>query len=130
VTKNVLPPTRTKLVLIAFVILALAPFVYAATHAWFWQHQHSMAPIATALYLLVVAALVLGRFRWAWVLLALFYGAAIVGWVVDSERFAATHILSFGADLAVFALLVSPTMRHRLRRPLRNQARRADVTQA
>jgi hypothetical protein len=109
---------RTRVVLVAFVILAIAPFAYAATRSWFWQHQHSMAPFATALYLLVLGTLVLGRYRWAWVLLALLYGGAIVTWGFDSDRFAPRNVLGFVVDVATFALLVSSPMRDRLRRPV------------
>src|SRR3954453_6863709 len=85
--------SRTRAVLVAFVILAIAPFAYAATRSSFWQHQHSMAPVATALYVLVVGALVLGGYRWAWVLLAVLYGVAIVTWAFDSGRFAPRNVL-------------------------------------
>jgi lysylphosphatidylglycerol synthetase-like protein (DUF2156 family) len=109
---------RTTVVLVAFVILAIAPFAYAATRSWFWQHQHSMAPVATALYLLVLGAFVLGRYRWAWALLAVLYGIAIVTWGFDSDRFVPRNVLGFVVGVATFALLVSSPMRDRLRRPV------------
>src|SRR4029077_684887 len=53
--------TTTRFVLGAYVIFAVAPFGRAALHSWFWQGQHSTAPVATALYLAVVVALVAWR---------------------------------------------------------------------
>ena len=105
----------TRLVLGAFVILALAPFAVAATRSSFWQREHSMAPLATALYLAVVLALVVGRYRWAWVLLVLFYGAAAMTWAFDSRRFHPMYLLGFALGVSVFALLLSAPMRHRVR---------------
>lgn len=128
--KGMPPRTRTKVVVAAFTVLSVTPFVIAATKATFWQHQHSVAPVATALYLLVLAALVVGRFRWAWYVLAFFIGSVIVGWGFDSNRFAASHVLGFAGALAAFAFLVSPAMRHRLRRPMWGRSRSAHVTRA
>jgi hypothetical protein len=108
----------TPVVLVAFVVLAVAPFVVAATRSSFWQPEHSMAPVATALYLVVVGALVVGRFRWAWILLTLLWAFALVGWLFDSNRFALTHLLGFAGALATLALLISTPMRRRLRRPV------------
>jgi hypothetical protein len=104
--------------LVAFAVLAIAPFAYDATMSSFWDLRHSMAPVATLLYLLLLAAVVVWRYRWAWVLLALFYGSAVIGWVLDSHRFATRHLLFEVADLAVFALFISPAVRDRLRRPV------------
>jgi hypothetical protein len=108
----------TRIVLVAFVVFAVTPFVIAATRSSFWQPEHSMAPVATAIYLAVVAALVVGRYRWAWMLLGLFWAFVVVVWPFDSDRFAATHVLGFVAALATLALLVSTPMRRRLRRPV------------
>jgi hypothetical protein len=121
--------TRTRIVLITFVILAIAPFAYAATRSWFWRREHSMAPVATALYLLVVAALVLGRYRWAWALLAVFYGAAVMTWGFDSRRFAFWYVLGLVLNVVTFALLVSSPMRGRLRRPVSIRLRGAHLSQ-
>jgi len=121
--------TRTRVVLITFVILAIEPFVYAATRSWFWQHKYLMAPVATAIYLLVLAGLVLGRYRWAWVLVAVLYGSAIVTWAFDAHRFAPWYVLGLGLNVAVFALLMSSPMRNRLRRPVSVRARGARVLQ-
>ena len=74
-----------------------------------------MAPVATALYLLVLLALVVRRYRWAWLLLALFNGAAVIGWAFDQHRFAPMRTLWYGVGLATFMLLMSRPMRNRLR---------------
>jgi hypothetical protein len=76
-----------------------------------------MAPVVTAVYLLVVGALALGRYRWAWVLLAIFYGGGIVSWGFDLPR-TPWRILNLLVNAATFALLVSSPMRDRLRRPV------------
>jgi hypothetical protein len=79
------------------VIVGVAPFGWAALHAWFWQERHSMAPVATALYPAVVLALVVWRRRWSWLLLVLLYGAGVVTWAFDQHLFAAAHVLGFVA---------------------------------
>jgi hypothetical protein len=104
--------------LVAFVVLAIAPFAYDATMSSFWDLRHSMASEVTVLYLLLIAAAVVWRYRWAWVLLALLYGSLVIGWAFDSHRFATRHLLFEVAALAVFALFVSPAVRGRLRRPV------------
>lgn len=124
------PLTRTRVVLITFVILAISPFAYAMTQSWFWERQHSTAPVATALCVMVVGALVIGRYRWAWILLAALYGGAIVAWGFDSHRFEARPVLGLAFDVALFGLLVSSPMRDRLRRPIGiRAARRVHLSQ-
>jgi hypothetical protein len=124
-----LPLTRMRLVLITFVVLAIAPFAYAMTRPRFWEHEHSTAPVATALFLLVVAALVLGRYRWAWILLAVVYGEGVVAWGFDSHRFEGWQLAGLAQGVAVFGLLVSSPMRDRLRRPVGIRARSAHLSQ-
>jgi hypothetical protein len=110
--------TQARAVLVAFVILTVGPLVYAATRSWFWERQYLLAPVATVLCLLVLGALVIGRYRWAWLLLVLLYGSAIVSWFFDSQRFVPWYVVALAGNLAAFALLMSPTMRDRLRRPV------------
>lgn len=105
--------------LVAYCILAVAPFAYAATRSEFWEPEHSMAPVATLIYLVVVTALVVGRRRWAWFLLALLYAAGVIGWIFDPRRFRAKTIVFEAIAVATLALMVSPPLRHRLRRPVR-----------
>lgn len=78
-----------------------------------------MAPVATLLYLAIVLALVIGRYRGAWVVLFLFNSFVALSWLFDSNRFALTRILGLALDVAVLLLLVSEPMRRRLRRPVR-----------
>jgi hypothetical protein len=120
--------SRSKAVLAAFVILGLAPFAYAATRAWFWQHEYRPAPVAAACYLLILTALVVGRYRWAWVLLAVLYGVGILDWSFRGDRFGTRWLLGLAYDLVTFALLASSPMRSRLRRPVTIRPRRQHVS--
>ena len=106
-------------VLVAFVILAVQPFVFAAAHAWFWQPAHLLAPVAAAIYLVILGALVVGRYRWAWIVLAVFYAGVIVGWAFDSGRFTPQLMLGLVLNVLVLTLLLSTPMRDRLRKSLR-----------
>lgn len=124
------PRTRATAVLIAFVVLAVAPFAYAATRSWFWQHEYLMAPVATALYLVVVTALVVGRYRWTWWSLTLFYGVAIVSWIVDFGQLPPRYLLALAMNLSVLGLLLSSSMRDRLRRPVHVRLRRSRISRA
>jgi hypothetical protein len=116
--------SRTKVVLTAFVAFSVTPFAIAATKSSFWQPEHSMAPVVTVGYLALVLALVVGRYRWAWVVLFLFNGFVALSWLFDSDRFAPTHVLGLALDLAVLLLLISEPMRRRLRRSVRAWAPR------
>ena len=111
-------PDRSATLVVAFVLLTIAPFVRAATHSWFWSPKHSMAPVATAVFLALVAALVVGRYRWAWIIVALFEGSALVAWAVDPAPIHAIDIPFYIASIASFVLLLSPAMRDRLRKPV------------
>jgi hypothetical protein len=107
-----------RLVVGAFVGLAVAPFAYAAAHSWFWQHEHSMAPFATAAYLILLAAFVLGRYRWTWLLFTLTSVAAVAAWPFDAHRFETKALLFMALDVATLAILLSQPMRRRLKRPV------------
>jgi hypothetical protein len=102
----------------AFVVLAVAPFTYAAAHSSFWQRDNSMAPLATVLFLVLLLALVRGRYRWAWLLFALLSVAALAGWPFDAHRFEIRALVFLAINLGAFALLLSPPMRRRLKRPV------------
>jgi hypothetical protein len=108
----------TRSVLVVFVALMLAPFLWAASQSWFWQGRHSMAPVATAVFAALVAALVVGRYRWAWIVLALIYGAVLVSWAFDSRRFVSTHVVGLVLNVGAFVLLVSPPVRNHVRPPV------------
>jgi hypothetical protein len=77
-----------------------------------------MAPVATAVYLTVVSVLVVGRYRWAWVLLVLLDGAATVGWAFDAHRLDPMRAVWYCLTLGTLLLLLSAPMRGRLRRPV------------
>ena len=102
----------------AFVVLAVAPFAYAAAHSWFWQREHSMAPLATVLFLILLVALVRGRYRWAWMLFAVVYVAGLAGWAFDVRRFEPRTLLFLAVNVGALALLLSPQMRRRLKHPV------------
>jgi hypothetical protein len=110
--------SRDRPVVGAFVVLAAAPFAYAASHSWFWQREHSMAPLATALFLVLLIALVRGRYRWAWLLFALASLAALAGWPFDAHPFETRTLLFLVVDAGTLALLLTPPMRRRLKRPV------------
>jgi integral membrane sensor domain MASE1 len=104
------PTDRTTwLVVAGYVVLAAAPFVLAATHAWFWKHEHSTAPAAAAVVAALLAALVLGQ-RWAWLLLTVFQAAVLISFAFDF-----TNVPALLLNLGGFALLASPQMRRHVR---------------
>lgn len=112
-----------RLFLVGFVVVAVAPFAIAATTDAFWQPEHSMAPVVTVVYVIVLVALVLGRYRWAWVLLVLLSGAASVGWAFDSHRFK-PRAFWYLFSLATLVLLLSAPMRQRVNDARAGRARR------
>jgi hypothetical protein len=94
----------------AYLLLAMAPFVFAATHSWFWSHQHYRAPVSAALFAILLIALLL-RQRWAWFVLVVFNGFFVVSCVWNWPGAPA-----FVITLASFALLVSRPMRRYIHR--------------
>jgi len=94
-------------VVAGYVLLAMTPFVIGATHSAFW---HSMAPLATALFVGLLAALVMRR-RWAWALLVAFDAVVLISFVIYW-----TDVWAFVLTVASFALLVSSPMRRYVRR--------------
>jgi integral membrane sensor domain MASE1 len=93
-----------------YVVLTAAPFLLAATHAWFWKHEHSTAPVAAAVVAALLVALLL-RHRWAWLALVLFQGVVLISFAFDF-----TTAPAFVLNAASFALLVSPPIRRYVRR--------------
>lgn len=105
VARNRPTDQAARAVVVVYVVLTAAPFVFAATHAWFWNHHHSVAPIAAGLVGLLLVALVL-RQRWTWMILVIFDG-----FVVISYAWEWSGAVTFVVNLAAFALLLSPPMR-------------------
>jgi hypothetical protein len=96
----------TRLVVAAYVVLAVEPFV----HAWFWTHKHGdKLPIATVLYAVLILGLVLRR-RWAWFVLVAFDGFALLSYAWEWSG-----PVSLVWNLVAVALLVSPPMRRYVR---------------
>lgn len=105
----VAPDRRTELtqriVLAAYVVLAATPFVFAATHAWFWNHRHARAPIAAEVVGILLVALAFRR-SLAWLMLVLFYCSVVISYAWEWAG-----ALPFVLNVTAFALLVSPAMR-------------------
>jgi K+ transporter len=94
-------------VLWAYVVLAVAPFAYAATREEYWD---GVAPVSTLVVVGLLAALVL-RKRWAWVVLLVFEAAVLISFAFDF-----TDALALAASVVRFGLLVSPPMQRQMRR--------------
>lgn len=95
----------TTLIVGTYLVLAIVPFVLAATHSWFWHRQHYHAPVAVAVFAILLCALLL-RQRWAWFVLVFFNG-----FVVLSYAWSWTGAPAFIIDGASLSLLLSPPMR-------------------
>jgi hypothetical protein len=116
---------RAQAVVGAFVVLAVGPLVWQASKSSFWSPEHSTAPIATLIYLAMVGAMVFRRARWAWIILVLLHGAVLVGWVIDAGSVRLVYIPLYAAGIGAFGLLLSSTLRLRLRKPVRFRERAA-----
>jgi hypothetical protein len=114
----VVAAARERLVLAVFVLLAVVPFAIAASSRSFWAEEHSMAPAATAFYVAILVARVVGRYRWAWFLLALVYVSGVIGWAFDDQRLEPMRAFLGVIALATLVLLGSAPMRRHLRRPV------------
>jgi hypothetical protein len=99
-----------QLVVAAYVVLAATPLALAATDHRFWERAHSIAPVASVIFLVVLAALATGR-RSAWFLLLVFEG-----FVLMSFAWNFTSIVSLVLVLLSFLLLISPPMRSHVRK--------------
>lgn len=91
--------------MICYLVLAALPFVVAAAHSWFWEHEHSTAPVAAAIWIALLVALLL-RKRWAWWLLIVFQSAILISFVFDF-----TDIAALLLNIASFGVLLSGPMR-------------------
>lgn len=98
------------LVVWTFVVLTMSPFILAATHTWFWGHEHNRAPGAALLIASLLIALLLRR-RWAWMILIAFNGVVVISYLWEWSSLPA-----FIMEIVCLALLVSPPMRYYVRR--------------
>jgi Na+-transporting NADH:ubiquinone oxidoreductase subunit NqrB len=99
--------TREQWVLVAYAVLHLQPFAWAAvTWSDFW---HSVAPFSTLFVLAALLALVWRR-RWAWRLLIVINALALLSYIRDPAED------PVGVLMAVvrLALLLSPAMQRYL----------------
>lgn len=100
---------QTRLVLGAYVLLALGPVVWVlVTHGSFWHHAAAL--VAVLLIFLIVLAAVLLRQRWAWLPLTAVNSYAVVSIIWESAT-----PLAYADSLVSFALLLSPPMRNHVR---------------
>jgi hypothetical protein len=86
-----------------YVVLAVAPFAYAALDREFWE---SVAPIASLLWFVLVAAVVARR-HWAWLLALLIEVAILVTWPFSDDVPWYAVVL----NVLSLAVLASPPMR-------------------
>lgn len=90
----------------SYIVATLAPLGVAASRHSFWEPEHSAAPAVSGLVVLVLAAFVIVRSRFAWRVLALAQTALLV-----SFAFAFTGVLPLLLSAASVALLFSPPVR-------------------
>jgi hypothetical protein len=98
----VTPGLATRLVVAAYVVIAAAPFAYAATQDRFWD---GLAPFATLLVVAMLAGIVL-RKRWAWLTAVVLEVGILTSFAFDFTGWA-----DLGASIGRCALIVSPPMR-------------------
>lgn len=103
---------RTRLVLVAFMLLAAQPLVVGELNVLLSPHRHVTVVgivagfvILAAILAMLLAALVRRR-RWAWRVLVVLFSIALI---LDVLRF--TGVVTFVRDVIGFALLLSPPMR-------------------
>jgi hypothetical protein len=95
----------TRVAVGVYAVLVATPFVFAATHTWFWNGDRPAAPASAALVGVVLAALFF-RHRWAWWTLVVFNG-----FVVISYAWEWTNAANFAVSAVSLAVLLSPSMR-------------------
>jgi hypothetical protein len=98
--------SATRLVLAAYIAIASAPFMYAAAHARFWEQRHYREPVATAVFAILLIALMLRR-RWAWVLLTVFTSIIVISYAWEGGS-----VIGLLGSLVSLGLLVSAHLRH------------------
>jgi hypothetical protein len=108
---------RTRVVLLAFILVAVQPLLIGELSVLLSSHKHSTVVgivsgfvILAAILAVLLVALVRRR-RWAWLVLVLVFGSAVVLDVFNFNGF-----VRFTPDVIGFALLVSPPMRRHVNR--------------
>jgi hypothetical protein len=93
--------TLERAVLVAYLVLAMAPLVIGATHDEFYP----VGPVAAAMLIAIYAALVF-RHRWAWTVLVVFEAFVLASFLWDF-----TSVVALVLVAASFGLLLSRPMR-------------------
>jgi hypothetical protein len=108
---------RTRIVLLAFILLAVQPLLIGELSVLRSPHKDSTVVgivsgfvILAAILAMLLAAL-LRRRRWAWLVLVFLFGSAVI---LDVFNF--NGVVRFILDVIGFALLLSPPMRRYVNR--------------
>lgn len=107
---------RTRVVLLAFLLLAPLPLLVGELSVLFSPHKHATVAgivvgfVILAMILAVLLAALVRRRRWAWLVLVLLFGSAVI---LDVFNF---NVVGSILDVIGFALLMSPPMRRYVNR--------------
>jgi hypothetical protein len=82
---------REQVVAATFALIVVGSLIVDATHSWFWQRSHDVAPVAAVLLLVFLEALLRGH-RWAWRVFLIIGVAGLVTCAIDG-----TNELTVGA---------------------------------
>jgi hypothetical protein len=108
---------RTRVVLLAVILLAVQPLLIGELSVLLSSHRHSTAVgivsgfVILAVILAILLMALVRRRRWAWLALVLLFGSAVV-----LDVFNLTSAVRFILHVIGFALLVSPPMRRYINR--------------
>lgn len=106
-----------RVVILGYLIFSFIPLVVNDAHFSRVKDASWVVPAGIVLFVVVNALLLIGRYRWLWVLVVLSYvfsdGASLFHPHPDAR-----YVLGLMTDLIAFVFLVSPGMRLRLRRPV------------
>jgi hypothetical protein len=101
--------TGDRLVAVVFSALVFGSLVFDATHHWFWQRAHGVAPVA-ALLLLLLAAALLRRHAFAWWLF-LILSLTSLPWSVAVRHLSAASVVGILVGVTELGLLLSVPLR-------------------
>ena len=94
-----------------FSLVVVGGLIYAASHAWFWQHKHDTVWAAAPLILLMLV-LLLRRHRWVWWLWTALLVVGLVSTAVSLSSDARARVIVGGLVGAFqLSLLLSRPMR-------------------